>query len=164
MILTNFASVDNLANRSFEVLKLALKIINPALATNISIIFRIDMPKITAYDYSIYGGLDGELIDISPDTITDEQGETFYRVRVRTDDRRDLAVQPAKKHAPAQHHWRRLHWIRILLLGHISPNLLPRCQVDTMQSPIIPANKHTPIHNGRGRLNRLANFVFPDHL
>mgnify|MGYP002032632248 FL=1 len=42
--------------------------------------------KITAYDYSIYGGLDGELIDISPDTITDEQGETFYRVRVRTDE------------------------------------------------------------------------------
>ncbi|MGE4313421.1 MAG: HlyD family type I secretion periplasmic adaptor subunit [Pseudobdellovibrionaceae bacterium] len=42
--------------------------------------------KITAYDYSIYGGLDGELIDISPDTITDEKGETFYRVRVKTNE------------------------------------------------------------------------------
>ena len=42
------------------------------------------MVKITAYDFSIYGGLDGELISISPDTITDEQGETFYRVRVQT--------------------------------------------------------------------------------
>jgi len=42
--------------------------------------------KITAYDYSIYGGLPGELIDISADTITNEQGETFYRVRVRTHD------------------------------------------------------------------------------
>ena len=40
--------------------------------------------KITAYDFSIYGGLEGELIDISPDTITDEKGETFYRVRVET--------------------------------------------------------------------------------
>lgn len=42
--------------------------------------------KITAYDYSIFGGLDGELIDISPDTITDEKGETFYRVRVKTNE------------------------------------------------------------------------------
>ena len=40
--------------------------------------------KITAYDFSIYGGLKGELIDISADTLTDEQGETFYRVRIRT--------------------------------------------------------------------------------
>ena len=40
--------------------------------------------KITAYDYSIYGGLKGELVDISPDTITDEKGQTFYRVRVKT--------------------------------------------------------------------------------
>lgn len=42
--------------------------------------------KITAYDFSIYGGLDGELIDISPDSITDKQGNTFYRVRVRAKD------------------------------------------------------------------------------
>ena len=42
--------------------------------------------KITAYDYSIFGGLDGELIDISPDTITDEKGETFYRVRIQTNE------------------------------------------------------------------------------
>lgn len=40
--------------------------------------------KITAYDYSIYGGLKGELVDISADTIANEKGETFYRVRVRT--------------------------------------------------------------------------------
>lgn len=40
--------------------------------------------KITAYDYSIYGGLKGEVIDISADTLTNEEGETFYRVRVRT--------------------------------------------------------------------------------
>lgn len=42
--------------------------------------------KLTAYDFSIWGGLDAELIDISADTITDEQGETFYRIRLRTDE------------------------------------------------------------------------------
>lgn len=42
--------------------------------------------KITAYDFSIYGGLKGELVDISADTITNEKGESFYRVRVRTDE------------------------------------------------------------------------------
>jgi adhesin transport system membrane fusion protein len=42
------------------------------------------MVKITAYDFSIYGGLKGELTDISPDAIANEKGETFYRVRVRT--------------------------------------------------------------------------------
>ncbi len=40
--------------------------------------------KITAYDFSIYGGLKGELLDISADTIEDEQGNVFYRVRLRT--------------------------------------------------------------------------------
>lgn len=43
--------------------------------------------KITAYDYSIYGGLEGELVLISPDTIQDEaKPDTFYyRVFVRTE-------------------------------------------------------------------------------
>lgn len=41
--------------------------------------------KVTAYDFSIYGGLDATLVDISADTITDDQGETFYRIRLRTD-------------------------------------------------------------------------------
>lgn len=42
------------------------------------------MVKITAYDYSIYGGLKGEVLDISPDTIKDERGEIFYRVKIKT--------------------------------------------------------------------------------
>ncbi len=42
------------------------------------------MVKITAYDYSIYGGLDGTLEQISADTITDEKGESFYQIYVRT--------------------------------------------------------------------------------
>jgi adhesin transport system membrane fusion protein len=41
--------------------------------------------KVTAYDFSIYGGLKGELTDISADTITDEQGESFYQIRITTD-------------------------------------------------------------------------------
>lgn len=42
--------------------------------------------KITAYDFSIYGGLTGKVVDISADTIANEKGESFYRVRVRTDE------------------------------------------------------------------------------
>lgn len=40
--------------------------------------------KITAYDFSIYGGLEGEVLDISADTIEDEKKNSFYRVRLRT--------------------------------------------------------------------------------
>ncbi|WP_233268240.1 HlyD family efflux transporter periplasmic adaptor subunit [Pantoea sp. BAV 3049] len=42
--------------------------------------------KITAYDYSIYGGLDGEVVTISPDTIKDDQKPDmlYYRVYIRT--------------------------------------------------------------------------------
>ena len=42
--------------------------------------------KVTAYDFSIYGGLDAIVEDISADTITDEHGDHFYRIRVRTTD------------------------------------------------------------------------------
>jgi adhesin transport system membrane fusion protein len=42
--------------------------------------------KVTAYDFSIYGGLEGVVEDISADTIEDDKGESFYRVRVRTHD------------------------------------------------------------------------------
>lgn len=40
--------------------------------------------KFTAYDYSIYGGLEGTLEHISADTVVDEKGNAFYEVRVRT--------------------------------------------------------------------------------
>lgn len=40
--------------------------------------------KITAYDFSIYGGLEGTVENISADTIENERGETFYLVKVRT--------------------------------------------------------------------------------
>lgn len=40
--------------------------------------------KFTAYDFSILGGLEGQLVHISPDTILDEEGESYYLVRVET--------------------------------------------------------------------------------
>ena len=40
--------------------------------------------KFTAYEYAIYGGLDGTVEYIGPDTITDEKGNTFYTVRIKT--------------------------------------------------------------------------------
>lgn len=43
--------------------------------------------KITAYDYSIYGGLKGKVTVISPDTLRDEvkQDQFYYRVYILTD-------------------------------------------------------------------------------
>ncbi|MCL1889372.1 MAG: HlyD family type I secretion periplasmic adaptor subunit [Desulfovibrionaceae bacterium] len=43
------------------------------------------MVKISAYDFSIYGGLPGKLEQISADTIEDRRGDVFYQARVRTE-------------------------------------------------------------------------------
>jgi adhesin transport system membrane fusion protein len=40
--------------------------------------------KFTAYDFTIYGGLKAKLEHISADSITDERGNSFYQVRLRT--------------------------------------------------------------------------------
>ncbi len=40
--------------------------------------------KLTAYDFSIYGGLDSVLELISADSIADERGEPFFVIQVRT--------------------------------------------------------------------------------
>lgn len=40
--------------------------------------------KLTAYDFAIYGGLEAVLEFISADTITDERGEQFFKIQVRT--------------------------------------------------------------------------------
>lgn len=56
--------------------------------------------KLTAYDFSLFGGLDGELTRISADSITDDKGETFYLIQVRTkeshigDAHEDLQILP----------------------------------------------------------------------
>ena len=42
--------------------------------------------NITAYESGIYGGMDGQVVTISPDATVDERnGESFYIVRVRAD-------------------------------------------------------------------------------
>lgn len=41
--------------------------------------------KFTAYDFAIYGGLAGKVEQIGANTITDEKGNSFYIVKVRTD-------------------------------------------------------------------------------
>ncbi len=43
------------------------------------------MVKFTAYDYTIYGGLKARLELISADTISDEEGRSFYLIQLRTD-------------------------------------------------------------------------------
>ena len=43
--------------------------------------------KITAYDFGIYGGLEGEIIEISADSIIDEESQekkSYYRIVVKT--------------------------------------------------------------------------------
>jgi adhesin transport system membrane fusion protein len=43
------------------------------------------MVKFSAYDYTIYGGLPAKLELIGADTTTDDKGNTFYLIQVRTD-------------------------------------------------------------------------------
>lgn len=56
--------------------------------------------KLTAYDYNIYGGLEGKVASISPDTIQDEvhRDQYFYRVYIRTD--KDYLVNKKGKKFP----------------------------------------------------------------
>ncbi|GAB4367094.1 MAG: HlyD family type I secretion periplasmic adaptor subunit [Kiloniellaceae bacterium] len=42
--------------------------------------------KVSAYDFSIFGGLTAKLERISADTIRDEEGESFYHVYLRTEE------------------------------------------------------------------------------
>jgi adhesin transport system membrane fusion protein len=59
--------------------------------------------KISAYDFGIYGGLKGHVIDVSPDTLQDDKAvagkpdSIYYRVQVLTD-KSELVV--AGKHLP----------------------------------------------------------------
>ncbi|GAB6042617.1 HlyD family type I secretion periplasmic adaptor subunit [Endothiovibrio diazotrophicus] len=44
------------------------------------------MVKLSAYDFTIYGGLRGKVERISADTLVDERGEAHYKLIVRTED------------------------------------------------------------------------------
>lgn len=56
--------------------------------------------KVTAYDFAIHGGLAGQVVQISPDTIVDEEGDSYYLVQVETekaflgDEARPLPIMP----------------------------------------------------------------------
>lgn len=56
--------------------------------------------KISAYDYAIYGGLKGEVVTISPNTMRDEVKPdlVYYRAYIRTDE--DYLANKAGKHFP----------------------------------------------------------------
>ena len=41
--------------------------------------------KVSAYDFTIHGGLKGKVLDISPDALSDEKGEPYFRVRLEAD-------------------------------------------------------------------------------
>lgn len=41
--------------------------------------------RLSAFDFSVYGALEGEVRDVSADAITTERGDSFYRVRVITE-------------------------------------------------------------------------------
>jgi adhesin transport system membrane fusion protein len=41
--------------------------------------------KVTAYDFVVYGGLEGRVEQIGADTVLDEEGNAYYEVTVRTD-------------------------------------------------------------------------------
>ncbi|BCN93699.1 HlyD family type I secretion periplasmic adaptor subunit [Thiomicrorhabdus immobilis] len=41
--------------------------------------------KFSAFDFAIYGGVEATVTDISPDSITDENNETYYIVKLKTD-------------------------------------------------------------------------------
>jgi adhesin transport system membrane fusion protein len=59
------------------------------------------MVKVTAYDFTRYGGLEGVVEHISADTTQDEEGNSFYIIRVRTtessmqgSDKQDMPIIP----------------------------------------------------------------------
>jgi membrane fusion protein, adhesin transport system len=56
--------------------------------------------KITAYDYSIFGGLEGEVSSISPDTIRDEVNPDIYYYRVFVRTRSDALTNKAGRRFP----------------------------------------------------------------
>lgn len=48
---------------------------------------------IGAYDYAVYGALDGRVIEVSADTVPDEHGQRFYRVVIQTESAQGLLAQ-----------------------------------------------------------------------
>lgn len=53
--------------------------------------------KITAYDYSIFGAMDGAVQSISADAVPNEKGEAFFQVRIET---KTKAIEAIDKKLP----------------------------------------------------------------
>ncbi|MDF7657660.1 HlyD family efflux transporter periplasmic adaptor subunit [Erwiniaceae bacterium L1_54_6] len=91
-------TIDGVISRGEQIMSLIPSEDNLLLETRIKptevAFLRPDLPatvKISAYDFAIYGGLDGVIESISPDTIIDEtkarsgrEDATYYRVYIRT--------------------------------------------------------------------------------
>jgi HlyD family type I secretion membrane fusion protein len=45
--------------------------------------------KVTAYDYSVYGGVSAEVVSISPDVQKEKEGEPYFKVRLKAPNRLD---------------------------------------------------------------------------
>lgn len=62
---------------------------------------RLDQPaviKISAYDFSIFGALDGKVVNVSADSLVEkDKNETYYLVRIKTD---KSALERDGKHYP----------------------------------------------------------------
>lgn len=56
--------------------------VNPADIADIGVGQKARL-KFSAYDFAIYGSLEGEVTFISADTVTNEEGESFYIARIR---------------------------------------------------------------------------------
>lgn len=55
--------------------------------------------KVSAYDYGVYGAMDGVVTEVSADTVPEEKGERFYRVKIEVtrgagELQRNLALMP----------------------------------------------------------------------
>ncbi len=56
--------------------------------------------RLTAFDFSVFGSLEGQVVEVSPDSIMNEKGESFYRIRVETTktsvikDGKELKIMP----------------------------------------------------------------------
>lgn len=59
--------------------------------------------KFTAYDFTIYGSLDGKIDKISPDSVTDKENNTYYLVYIKTNknylgtDAKPLEIMPGMR-------------------------------------------------------------------
>ena len=70
--------------------------------SDIAFIYLDQMAKVkfSAYDFAIFGGLEGKVVNISADSVTDEKGNTFFKVRIKTDknflgnDKKPLKIIP----------------------------------------------------------------------